>query len=214
MLVSARMSPNPITITPETSISDAMRRMQRENVRRFPVVDKNGKLIGLVSHTDLLYASPSSVTSLNMWEVTYLLSQIKVKDVMTKKVHSIPEDTPIEEAARVMVDNKIGALPVTRDDKVVGIITESDLFKVFLEIFGAREVGIRVTLLAPYVKGSMAKITSAITSAGGLILSFDTFLADDPSKWGCTLKVSDVTKETLLEVLEPLIDEITDVREA
>ncbi len=213
MLVANRMTHNPITITADVSIVEAMERMKREKVRRFPVVDKDRKMIGIVTYQDLLHASPSTATSLSMWEISYLLAQVKVGEIMTRKVITTTEDTPLEEAARLMVDNQIGSLPVVRNDLVVGIITESDIFRVFLEIFGAREKGIRVTLLAPYVRGSMAEITSTVTKAGGLILAFDTFLGDDPSNWGATMRVSEVTKEKLLEVLKPLVVEITDIRE-
>ena len=213
MLVGRRMTANPITITPDIPIAEALEWMRREKVRRFPVVDKNGKLVGIVARSDLLHASPSSVTSLNVWEITYLLSQVKVQDVMTKDVVTICEDCPIEEAARIMADNKVGGLPVVRDDMVVGIITESDLFRVFLEVFGAREKGVRMTLLAPYFKGSLAQISSAITERGGLIVALNVFLGEDPSNWGCVLKVSEISKDELVEVVEPLAVEILDVRE-
>ncbi|MFW6068249.1 MAG: CBS domain-containing protein [Chloroflexota bacterium] len=213
MLVGNRMTPNPITVTPDISIAEAMDWMQRENVRRFPVVDKNRKLVGIVTHTDLLYASPSSATSLSMWEISYLLAQVKVREVMTKEVITVGEDATLEDAARLMVDNKVGSLPVMRDGTVVGIITESDIFRVFLEMMGAREKGIRLSLLAPYVKGSMAKITSEITSAGGLILAFDTFLGEDPTNWGCTLKVSEISQEDLLAAVEDHIVEVLDIRD-
>lgn len=213
MLVGKRMTPNPITITGDISIAEAMEWMKREKVRRFPVVDKERKLIGIVSRTDLLHASPSSATSLTMWEISYLLNQIKVKEVMTRDVITVTEDATLEEAARLMVENKVGSLPVVRGGTLVGIITESDIFRVFLEMMGAREKGIRLTLLAPYVKGSMAQITSEITSAGGLILAFDTFLGEDPSNWGCTLKVAEITKDALIEAVEPHVVEIVDVRE-
>ncbi len=201
MLVGKRMTRNPITIPPDIPIAEAMEWMRREKVRRFPVVDKKGRLIGIVTREDLLHASPSSVTSLNVWEVSYLLSQVKVKEVMTKDVITVTEDVPLEEASRLMADNKIGSLPVIRDGMVVGIITESDLFKTFLELFGARERGIRVTLLAPYYKGSLAAISTAITERGGLIVSLNVFLGEDPSNWGCTLKVGDISQDELLEAI-------------
>ena len=213
MLVGNRMTSHPVTVGPDVSIAEAMELMKQEKVRRLPVIDKNRKLIGLVTHTDLVHASPSKVTSLSMWEISYLLAQVKVKEVMAKNVITTTEDTPLEEAARLMADHKIGSLPVMRDDLLVGIITESDIFRVFLEIFGAREKGIRLTVLAPYVKGSMAQITSAVTNAGGLILAFDTFMGEDPSNWGATLKVSDISQEKLLETIQPLVVEIVDVRE-
>jgi acetoin utilization protein AcuB len=213
MLVGRRMTRNPITVRPEVSIAEALEQMRREKIRHLPVVEKGGKLVGIVTRQDLLYASPSSVTSLNVWEVTYLVSQIKVREVMTKKAITASEDTPVEEAARIMADNKVGCLPVVRDKIVVGIITESDLFRIFLELFGAREKGIRLSLLAPYFKGSMAQITSEITKNGGLILAFNTFLGEDPTNWGAHVKVTDISMEKLLEVVEPLVIEILDVRE-
>jgi acetoin utilization protein AcuB len=218
MLVGKRMTHNPITIKPDVPIAEALEWMRREKVRRFPVVDKKGKLVGIVTRSDLLHAAPSSVTSLSIWEVTYLLSQVQVKEVMTKEVITVCEDCPLEEAARIMTDNKIGGLPVTRDDKeghpmVVGIITESDLFKVFLEILGAREKGVRLTALAPYIKGSLAQIATEVTAQGGTIMALNVFLGDDPSNWGCQLKVADISKDQLVEVVEPLVVEIVDVRE-
>jgi acetoin utilization protein AcuB len=213
MLIGRRMTPNPITVRPDVSIADALEQMRREKVRHLPVVDKNGRLQGIVTRQDLLYASPSSVTSLNVWEVTYLVSRIKVSEVMTKKVITASEDMPVEEAARIMADHKVGCLPVVRDQIVVGIITESDLFRIFLELFGAREKGIRISVLAPYFKGSMAQITSEITKNGGLILAFNTFLGEDPSNWGAHLKVTDIALEKLLEVVQPLVVEVLDVRE-
>ena len=213
MLIGRRMTPNPITVRPDVSIVDALEQMRREKVRHLPVVDKDGRLQGIVTRQDLLYASPSSVTSLNVWEVTYLVSRIKVSEVMTKKVITASEGMPVEEAARIMADHKVGCLPVVRNQIVVGIITESDLFRIFLELFGAREKGIRLSVLAPYVKGSMAEITSEISKNGGLILAFNTFLGEDPTNWGAHLKVTDISLEKLLEVVQPLVVEVLDVRE-
>jgi acetoin utilization protein AcuB len=207
------MTHNPITVTPDISIAEAMERMKQEKVRRFPVLDKERKLVGIVAYDDLLHASPSSATSLSVWEVSYLLSQVKIREVMTREVITVTEDTTLEEAARLMVDHKIGGLPVMRGDVVVGIITESDLFKMFLELLGAREKGTRLTVLAPYFKGSLAQISSAITERGGLILALNTFLGEDPTNWGCHLKVTDLSKDELLEVVKPLVVEIVDVRE-
>jgi acetoin utilization protein AcuB len=213
MLVGYRMTPKPITIVPDLPITEALEQMRQKRVHRFPVVDKKGKLVGIVSHSDLLYAAPSSATSLNVWEVTYLLNQIKVKEVMTRNVITVEEGCPIEEAARTMRENSIGGLPVMCDGQLVGIITESDLFDVFLELFSAQEKGVRLTILAPYFKGSLAQITSAITARGGLIHALNTFLGKDPTNWGCHLKVADISKDALIEVVKPLVVEILDVRD-
>jgi len=213
MLVKNRMTKNPITVKPDLPIAEALEWMRREKVRHFPVVNKKGELVGVVARDDLLYASPSPVTSLSMWEITYLMSQVTVEEAMTKDVITAVEDTPLEEAARIMFDEKIGCLPVMRDGTVVGIITESDLFAAFLELFGGHEKGVRLTVLAPYYKGSLADIATKITEEGGLILALNVFEGEDPSNWGCTLKVTDIGQDELLEVVEPLIVEVLDVRE-
>lgn len=213
MLVGNRMTPDPITVMPDLPIAEAFEQMRQAGVHRFPVVDKKGKLVGIVTHQDLLYASPSSVTSLNVWEVTYLLNQVQVKETMTRQVITVKEDCPIEDAARLMRDNEIGGLPVMRGDKLVGIITESDLFDVFLELFSAQEAGVRLTVLAPYFKGSLAQLAAAITERGGLIHAMNTFLGEDKETWGCHLRVADMTKEELLETVKPLVVKVIDVRE-
>ena len=213
MLVKNRMTPDPIVVRPDLSIAEALDQMRQAGVHRFPVVDARGKLVGIVTESDLLYASPSSVTSLNVWELTYLLNQVKVKSTMTKDVITVDEDAPIEEAAILMRDHDIGGLPVLCRGKLVGIITESDLFDVFLELLMAQEPGLRLTVLAPYVKGSMAQIASAITQAGGLIHSLNSFVPEDPTKWGCILKVAEISEEKLLEAVKPLVLEVLDIRE-
>jgi acetoin utilization protein AcuB len=213
MLVGYRMTPDPITISPDLPIAEALEQMRHDEVHRYPVVDRKGKMVGIVTHKDLLYASPSSVTSLNVWEVTYLLNQIKVREVMTKEVMTVDDDCPVEDAARLMRDHEIGGLPVLRDGKLVGIITESDIFDIFLELLMAQEEGVRLTVLAPYFKGSMAQISGAITQAGGLIHSLNSFVGEDNSNWGCILKVADISKEELLGAVEPHVVKILDVRQ-
>ena len=137
MLVGYRMTPDPKTVAPDVPVAEALAKMRQHKVHRFPVVDNKGKLVGIVSQSDLLYAAPSSATSLNMWEVTYLLNQIKVEEVMTRKVITVDNDCPIEEAARLMRQHAIGGIPVLRGGDLAGIITESDIFDVFLELLMA-----------------------------------------------------------------------------
>jgi len=134
-------------------MDEAMKIMRDSKVRRLPVLNDKGALVGIVSERDLLYASPSPATSLSIHELHYLISKIVVADVMTTEVITVTEDTPLEEAARIMSDNKIGGLPVVSNGKLVGIITETDLFKIFLELLGAREMGVRLTMLVPDEKG-------------------------------------------------------------
>ena len=212
MLVKDRMTERPVTITPDTSVSRALELMRREGFRRFPVVDKNGKLVGIVLEKDLLYASPSAATTLSVFEIHTLLAKVKVGDVMTKDVITVSEDTPMEEAARIMADNKIGGLPVVRGNALVGIITETDLFKVFLEMLGARDDGVRVSLSVPHVSGTLAKIAGRIAEMGGNIVALGTIRGDDPSQYQLTVKVTDVDEQPLVQALQDMGLEIRDAR--
>ena len=160
----------------------------------------------------MLNASPSQATSLSVWELNYLLSKVTVKDVMTRKVITVNEDTPIEEAARIMADQKIGGLPVVKGDQVVGIITETDLFKIFLELMGARETGVRATVLVPNQPGVLAKLTKVIAEAGGNILALGTFEGEATTNKLVTVKVEGVEEARLRELLAGMVETIIDLR--
>ena len=211
MLVGERMSHPVISIPPDMPIVDALNLMKREHIRRTPVV-KDGKLVGIVSDKDLLNASPSPATSLSIWEMNYLLSKIKVKDVMTEEVMTVNEDTPIEEAARIMADNKIGGLPVMRDGHVAGIITETDLFKIFLELMGAREAGVRATILVLDQPGQLAQVTQKVASLGANVVAFGQFTGEDPSNRLVTFKVTGLSEDQLRKEIEPIVLKIIDIR--
>ncbi|MFN3742172.1 MAG: CBS and ACT domain-containing protein [Anaerolineales bacterium] len=212
MFVGERMSRPVIFLTPEMPVHDALDLFKKERIRRAPVV-KDGKLVGIVSEKDLLNASPSPATTLSIWEMHYLLSKITVSEVMTKNVITVTEDTPIEEAARIMADNKIGGLPVMRDDQVVGIITETDLFKIFLELMGARQKGLRVTVLVEDKPGQLARITKMVADIGGNFVAFGQFSGEDPSTRLVTFKVQGVEKEQLRQALGSCCKEVWDIRE-
>ena len=212
MLVKDRMSVHPLTISEDESIFGAHRYMQEQNIRHLPVVDRAGRMVGVVTEDDLLKAEPSGVTLLSVWEINSLLTKVKVKDVMVRAVITTTEDTPIEEAAHLMHHHRIGCLPVMRDAKLVGIITETDLFKIFLELLGAREMGVRLSMLVPDEKGVLAKVTSKIAELGGNIVSLGTFLGEDPTNALLTIKVQDVEEEDLVKVMEPLAIDMVDVR--
>lgn len=213
MLVHERMTRHPITILPDMSVADALKLMRDEKVRRFPVVDQKHKLVGIVTEKELLYASPSPVTSLSVHEIHYLLSRLTVAKVMSTELATVPEDTLIEEAARIMVDRNIGALPVMRGEQLVGIITETDLFKTFIELFAAREAGVRLTLLVSEQKGKLAEIAQAIARLGGNIISLGTFQGDDMSTRLLTIKVVDAPREALIAKVETLGIRVIDARD-
>ena len=186
---------------------------KKEHIRRAPVV-KNGKLLGIVSESDLLNASPSPVTSLSVWEMNYLLSKVTVKQVMTKKVKTVDANTPIEEAARIMADTKIGGMPVMRSGNLVGIITETDLFKIFLELMGARTKALRVTALIDEKPGQLAKVTKAIADAGGNFMAFGMFAGPDTSSRLITFKVAGMKKEEVIAVLGKVVKKFWDIRQS
>lgn len=213
MLVKERMSHPVITIRPETTMQEALGIMRREHVRRLPVVDKHGQLVGIVTDADLDKASPSEATTLSVWEIRDLISKVKVERIMAHEVITIDDETPIEEAARIMADSKISGLPVLHEGKLVGLITETDLFKLFLELFGAREPGVRLTVEVPRGPGSLAKLTRSIFEMGGDIVSLGTYLGADSETGEIILKVEGINCEDLVDAVTPLVSRIMDVRE-
>lgn len=212
MLVGERMSKPVITIRPETPMPEALDLMHKEHIRRLPVVNNKGELVGIVSEADLLKASPSEATSLSIYEVTYLLSKLTIDRIMTKKVITVTEDTPLEEAARIMADNKFSGLPVMRGKAIVGMITETTLFRIFLELLGARRAGIRVTVSVPDTPGELAGLTKVIQDLGGNIIALGTFMGESSSKGVVTFKVEGVKMEPLKKAIQPLVDKIIDIR--
>jgi acetoin utilization protein AcuB len=213
MLVKERMSRQPITVSPEASLPDALEVMRREKVRRLPVLDKSGKLVGIVLEKDLLYASPSPATSLSVYELNYLVAKIKVKELMTPNVITCSEDTPIEEAARMMVDNHISGLPVMRGEALVGIVTESDLFRIFLELLGARAWGLRATIKIQEGRGVLARLTQALSARGANIVALGTFSGDDPTNREIAFKVQGIERKELEAILADLDAQAVDIRE-
>jgi acetoin utilization protein AcuB len=214
MLVRERMSTQPVTIRVDVTITKALQVMRESEVRRLPVLNEEGQLVGIVSEKDLLYASPSPATSLSIYEMHYLLSRLRVTELMTADPVTVSPDTPLEEAARIMADNKIGGLPVMEGDKLVGIITETDIFKVFLEMLGARDRGLRLTLEMPERKGQIARLTTVIAQLGGNILALGHFLCDDPTTREVTIKVEDVPADELEAAIDRLGMKALDIRES
>jgi acetoin utilization protein AcuB len=213
MFVGERMSRPVISVSPEAPINDVLAMFKKEHIRRAPVM-KDGKLVGIVSERDLLHASSSSVTTLSVWELNYLISKVKVKNVMSKKVITVSKDTPIEEAARIMADKKIGGMPVVDGQRVVGVITETDLFKILLELMGARDNGLRVTATIDDRPGALAKVTKAIADAGGNFISFGFFAGEDASTKVLTFKVEGIKKEDVRKVLGTAVKKFWDVRQS
>lgn len=212
MLVYERMSKPVKAITADVPAQDALARMRKDNVRRYPVLNKKNELIGIITDTDILNASPSEASTLSIWEVNYLLSKITVERVMTRDVITVQEDATIEEAAQLMADKKVGGLPVLRGDKLVGVITETDLFRIFLEMLGTRRSGVRVTVEVKDGLGKLHEITGAIRKVGGDIYGMGGIQGSSVGMIALTLKIANVELEDIRAALTPVVDKIMDIR--
>lgn len=163
MYVRSRMTINPITITADAPITDAVALMKEKNLKRVPVVD-GSKVVGLLTQSDIQKVSPTKATSLSIFEINYLLSKLTVKDAMTKNPITIEADNLLEEAAVIMRQDRIGTLLVVENGNLVGIITESDIFDAFIDLLGFKDVGSRITVEAKDTPGIMAHIAEIYKS--------------------------------------------------
>lgn len=217
MFVRNRMTSPAVTVTTNTPFQEALRLMREHRFRRLPVVDKDGRLVGNVSERDLLHASPSPATSLSVWEMNYLLWKLTVGELMVKEVVTISPDEPIEAAATLMVETDVGGMPVIDGERhVVGVITETDIFKAFVEMLGSGQSGLRLLLSVPGgtgTKGILAKLATAIADLDGNILSVGTFVEDESDAGNLVVKVEGVNETQLVDTLEALGDHVVDVRE-
>ncbi|NLA93282.1 MAG: CBS domain-containing protein [Spirochaetales bacterium] len=213
MIIERRMTRNPVTASPDMSVSDASALMKREKVHRLPVLDKDKKLVGIITEKDILYASPSPVSTLSIHEMAYLLSQLTVKKLMTRDVVTIDKNITVEEAARLMVDQDLSSLPVLENGKLIGIVSKSDLFKILLELFGARHYGVRLSFLVEDKPGTIAEITSLLASNNVDIIAMGTFMGTDSTNAVCTIKMQGVTMDKAIDLVKPMVLEILDIRE-
>jgi len=161
MRVAQWMKKDPITISPETGVWEAARLLRQYRIRHLPVV-KRGKLVGIVTDRDVKRVLPSPATSLSVYEVSYLLDRLEVKEVMTKEVITVGPLVPIEEAAKIMHDRKIGCLPVLEGEALVGIITETDLLAALVEVMGVREPSSRLEIELPDTIEALAEVVGIL----------------------------------------------------
>jgi acetoin utilization protein AcuB len=214
MLVKDRMTPNPIVGRPDMPVTEVQEIMREKKFRHMPILDEEGNLVGLVTQRSLLHALPSDVSGFSRFEISYLLSKIRAKDVMTTEVITIDEDISIEEAAQIMADEKIGCLPVCDGAKMVGIITDNDLFGIMVELMGARRQGIRMTILQPDKTGMLSYLTTAIAKDGGYLSVFWGYPDPDTGTWISVCKVTNLSQEKLKNVIDQLDDiQLLDIRE-
>ena len=213
MLVKDVMTKKPITIEPKATILEATDLMKKNNIKKLPVLDKSGALVGIITENDLQKAAPSQATTLDMYELTYLLSKLTVEKTMTKDVKTVSSDETVEEAARIMADGDFGCLPVMKDGILSGIITETDLFNAFISMFGATLPGVRAVIEVAEKPGELARIATAVAAKNGNIVSVVTTDGSDVSKRIITVKIGNLSKETVEEIIRQENVKILDIRE-
>ncbi len=208
MLVRDWMTPDPVTVAPDTPVLEAIKLLKEKGFRRLPVLE-NGRLVGIVTDKDLKEAMPSKATTLSVWELNYLLAKLTVSEVMAKPVITVQAEEPLEEAALLMEEYKVGGLPVLEGDRLVGMITITDVLRSFIEVMGMKEGGVRITFDVPDRPGALAKAAQAVPPAN--IVSVAT-----AGKHGgfrrIVMRVTGEEAEKVPERLEAAGEKIVDVR--
>jgi acetoin utilization protein AcuB len=166
--------------------------------RHLPVVDTDGKLVGIMDRADLeLFLSKADSPGI-------IKRQHRVEQVMTREVVTVPADCPLEEAASLMVEHKIGCLPVMEEEQLIGIITETDIFKQFAAVLGGGTHSLRLTLQVNDTPGQLAELTGLIAQVNGNITSIVAYAADQPERVNLTLRVEGADPETVLGAVSRL----------
>lgn len=204
MFVKYWMKSDPVTVSEETLLIDAKKIMRNHKIRRLPVL-KGDKLIGIVTLSGLREAQPSKATSLSIHELNYLLAKMTVGEIMTREVVTCPPDMTMEKAAVLGTKYRVGALPVVEKNRLVGIITESDIYRAFLQMLGAtHKESVRITLdNFPKEQDEIIKVIEVLDGLNGILVSL-ALIDDIPIKGRRELvfRVKDVNVEALVEQLQ------------
>ena len=200
MLVRDVLTPNVISVSPKTTLPEAVRLMRERGIRHLPVV-KDGKLVGIVSDRDLKRAMASPATSLEVHELTYLLNRLAVGEIMTRTVITIGAMFPVEEAARLMVMEKVSALPVTDADRLVGIVTETDVLDLFVRAMGAGTPSSRLDVRLGDRENALAEVVRLTEDAGAAVSSVMT-LVDREGRKEAVLRLATINPGPAVKALE------------
>jgi len=179
MRVRDFMNTNVVSVDEKTLIDDAKKIMEAHKIRRLPVMKKD-KLVGLVTQHMLLEAAPSPATSLSIYELHYLLARMTVKDIMTKNPYTISPDMPAEEALQLGQEKGYGGFPVVENNRLVGMVTESDIVRMITRVLGVKEKGKRISIKTPNKFGNMKKIMEILDKNKTVLLSMLTL---PPEAW-------------------------------
>ncbi len=179
MKVAKRMKPNPVFVDEGDSMKKAMDLLKEHEIRHLPVLKDGERLVGILSERDIKQASPSPATALEIREIYYLLDKVKVKQIMTRRPYTVSSSAPIEEAALIFREKKIGCLPVVDDGKLVGILTETDIIDSFIEAMGVSGPGYRIEIVLPNKPGMLFEVLKLLKDFDVNIVSVATMPHDD-----------------------------------
>ncbi|MBP2683334.1 MAG: acetoin utilization AcuB protein [Deltaproteobacteria bacterium] len=182
MNVAKRMKRNPVFVDEGDSMKKAMDLLKEHEIRHLPVLKDGQRLVGILSERDIKQASPSPATALEIREIYYLLDKVKVKQIMTRRPYSVSSSAPIEEAALILREKKIGCLPVVDDGKLVGIITETDIIDAFIEGMGVNGPGYRIELVLQNRPGKLFELLKLLKDFDANVVSVATAAHEDPEK--------------------------------
>ncbi|MEW6572282.1 MAG: CBS domain-containing protein [Bacillota bacterium] len=200
MFVRDCMTANPITISRDTPIFQALEIVQNRKIRHLPIT-RDGRLIGLVTERGLLKVSPSPASTLSVYELNYILAKVTVAEAMIKNPITVSPDLPIEEAALLMRDHKVGCLPVVERDRLVGIITQTDMVEALVRLFCLRTAGSRIVVEVTDRVGVLYEITSVLKEKGVSIRSLATF-EREPGVYHLTFRLGIADARDLVADLE------------
>lgn len=204
MKVKNRMTENPRTVGLDTSVTEAFSLMKENGFRRLPVMDK-GKVVGIITISDLNQATPSMATTLSIHELNYLLAKTKIKDVMPKKqkLITVSPENYIETAARQMREYKVSGLPVIdENEKLVGIITETDIFDAFIDILGVSRPHTRIDFYTSDRPGTIAGITGMIAEKGKNIVNTVVFFDKKKNQYKMVIRIEELECQDVVEALK------------
>jgi acetoin utilization protein AcuB len=182
MIVAKRMMRNPVSVDENDSMKKAMDRLKERDIRHLPVLKDGDKLVGILTERDIKQASPSPATALEIREIYYLLDKVKIKQIMTRRPYTISSTAPVEEAALIMREKKIGCLPVVDSGKLVGILTETDILDAFIESMGVSGPGYRMELALPNRPGMLFEVLKLMKDFDANVVSVATAPHDDTDR--------------------------------
>ena len=205
MLVKNWMSKNVITIDADDSMQHAIKLLKEHKINLLPVM-KKGKLAGVITDRDLKKSSPSEATTLDMHELFYLLSKIKVEDIMSKKLYTVPADYTVEEAAEILLEKRISGVPVVDEKgKIVGIITKNDIFRVLISLTGLGKKGVQIAVQLKDIPGAIKEVRELIRRYDGRTASILTSSENIPEgKLNVYFRIYQVEKARLQALVKDI----------